>query len=184
MWLRALSPMEGLPVEDVLVGLDEYSNVLWAVERRVDGHEACRPAATRRTGPRRPVRGTLASPPTGAAVRDAAPHGIRTRWTTGRTAVRRFVQRRLADLSGTTRRCTPAAAAEVLRVRTAGGEAVHEIEPATVPSIGVVLERRYRLARDVRWQPGPMASSARRSPFLRPPSRALRFDVLAEDTCW
>src|SRR5439155_26765692 len=53
---------------------------------------------------------------------------------------RRFVQRRLADVGRTQPELTAAAAAEVLRVRSAAGERVHEIEPATVPSIGIVLE--------------------------------------------
>ena len=74
----------------------------------------------------------------------------------------------------------PAVSAEVLRVRTAAGETVHAIEPATVPSIGVVLDRRYRLARDVSGNP-VLWSQRRRSPFLRPPGRTMRFDVLAED---
>src|SRR5439155_2625032 len=32
VWLRALAPVEGQPVEDVLLGLDEYANLLWPVE--------------------------------------------------------------------------------------------------------------------------------------------------------
>ena len=92
---------------------------------------------------------------------------------------RRFVQRRLVDVGRTQPELTAAAAAEVLRVRSAEGERVHEIEPATVPSIGIVLERRYRLARDVNGNP-VLWSQRQRTPFLRPPSRAMRFDVLAE----
>jgi hypothetical protein len=71
--------------------------------------------------------------------------------------------------------------ADVLRARNAAGaEVVHEIAPGTVPSIGVVLERRYVLARDVHGNP-VLWRQRRRSPFLSPPGRHLRFDVLAEN---
>jgi hypothetical protein len=36
VWLRALVPIEGRPIESVLLGLDEYSVLPWAVERRLD----------------------------------------------------------------------------------------------------------------------------------------------------
>jgi hypothetical protein len=177
VWLRALGPIEGQPVEDVLVGLDEYSNVLWAVERRVGGHEVVRPAVTAADRSGEPAEAPSYTYQPGL---NAAPFWHPYETTDGEDGRRRFVQRRLADLSGTDPALTPAAVAEVLRVRTgAGGEAVHQIEPATVPSIGVVLERRHRLARDVRGNP-VLWMQRQRAPFLRPPSRAIRFDVLAE----
>jgi hypothetical protein len=83
------------------------------------------------------------------------------------------VQRRLVDLAGPA--LTPAPVAEVLLT----GDEVHRIEPATVPSIGIVLERRHRLARDVDGNP-VLWSQRQRSPFLRPPSRADRYDLLVE----
>jgi hypothetical protein len=71
--------------------------------------------------------------------------------------------------------------AAVLRAKdAAGNEVVHEIAPTTVPSIGVVLERRYMLAREVDGAPRLWLQRQRR-PFLTPPGRALRFDVLAEE---
>jgi hypothetical protein len=190
VWLRALAPIEGQPVEDVLLGLDEYTNVLWAVERRVDGHELVPPT---RTAEQEAANPSLAVPdrraepavaPGYAYVpgRDAAPfwhpYQVEERPDGDGEPRRRFVQRRLADLALTRPELLPAARAEVLRVRAANGEAVHEIEPATVPSIGVVLERRYRLARDVAGNP-VLWLQRQSSPFLRPPSRSLRFDVLA-----
>ncbi len=45
-WLRALAPIEGPTIENVLMGLDEYSNVLWAVERRLAGHDLSPPERT------------------------------------------------------------------------------------------------------------------------------------------
>jgi hypothetical protein len=180
VWLRALSPIEGQPVEDVLLGLDEYANVLWAVERRTGGHEVAGSGAAPppdRPGAPEPAPAYAYRPGQGAAP-CWHPYEV----TEGPDGRRRFVQRRLADLSGAEPTLTPAAAAEVLRVRIpGGGEVVHEIEPATVPSIGVVLERRHRLARDVHGNP-VLWMQRQRTPFLRPPSRALRFDVLAETT--
>jgi hypothetical protein len=94
---------------------------------------------------------------------------------------RRFVQRRLADLTRVNPELLPPPQAEVLRAFENGHENVHEIAPATVPSIGVVLERRYALARDVNGNP-VLWIQRQRMPFLSPPSRSLRFDVFAEDT--
>lgn len=170
VWLRAVTPLEGEPVEEVLLGLDEYANLLWAVERRLDGHAVPTEAPA-------PVPPHV-EPPTYvyAAGQDAAAH-----WHPYEVDDRRrFVQRRLADMSGPDPVLLPAAAAEVLRVRGPGGETVHEIEPATIPSIGVTLTRRHRLARDTSGAP-ILWSQRQRTPFLRPPTRATRSDVLAED---
>lgn len=179
VWLRALSPIEGQPVEDVLIGLDEYSNLLWAVERRVEGHEVVRSG----TPPPEDRSGAPAQAPSYRYEpgRGAAPCWHPYEVVDSPDGRRLFVQRRLADLSGADPTLTPAAAAEVLRVRTAGGETVHQIEPATVPSIGIVLERRHRLARDVLGNP-ILWMQRQRTPFLRPPSRHVRFDVLTEAT--
>ncbi len=73
----------------------------------------------------------------------------------------------------------PAAEAEVLRVRSGNDEYVHQIDPATVPSIGIELERSYRLARDVHGKP-VLWIQRQRMPFLTPPARRLRFDVMEE----
>jgi hypothetical protein len=193
VWLRALSPAEGRPLEDVLVGLDEYSNVVWAVERRVDGHDLAQPERTPAQDAANPPR---AKPDRAGEPderkrfvyvpgQDAAaywhPYQIEDRADPGGTVHRRFVQRRLADLSRVTPELLPPPHADVLRARNAAGaEVVHEIAPGTVPSIGVVLERRYVLARDVHGNP-VLWRQRRRSPFLSPPGRHLRFDVLAEN---
>ena len=44
--------------------------------------------------------------------------------------------------------------------------------------IGITIERRYRLARDVKGNP-VLWCQRQRMPFPRPPARAMRFDVLA-----
>lgn len=173
VWLRALTPIEGPAVEDVLVGLDEYANVLWAVERKANGHTLSGPVPERR--PAELPSGSYAYVP----ARDTAPY-----WhpyeVVDNGEGRRFMQRRLADLSGPALTLLPEATAEVLRVRTPAGETVHQIQPATIPSIGVTFQRQHLLARDIDGNP-VLWSQRRRGPFLQPPSRAMRFDVLSDD---
>lgn len=189
LWLRAVTPIEGDPIEDVLFGLDEYSNVLWAVEQRIDNHDV---APLTRTAAQEAANPPLAPAPgqidpasreySYVPARDTAPY-----WhpyqidnvDEGAGPRRRFVQRRMADLSRTEPELLPAPTAEVLRVRTNDHETVHQIEPATIPSIGTHIQRRYKLARDVNGNP-LLWIQRQRTPVLRPPSRAVRFDVMAE----
>jgi hypothetical protein len=193
VWLRALAPVEGRSIEDVLIGLDEYSNVLWGVERRIAGHDLSQPERTPEQEAANPTR---AQPDRGGAPTDRTqfvyvpgqdavaywhPYQVEDRPDANGVPRRRFVQRRLADLSRTEPELLPAARAEFLRAFDgAGVEVIHEIAPATVPSIGVLLERRYVLARDVNGNPA-LWIQRRRSPFLSPPGRHLRFDVMAEN---
>lgn len=67
----------------------------------------------------------------------------------------------------------------VLAQLTSPADPVHQIEPATVPSLGLRLERRTMLARGtdglpVLWQ------QRRRLPLLAPPAQHGRFDVMQE----
>lgn len=192
VWLRAVTPLQGQPLENVLLGLDEYSNVLWGVERRVNGRDVVAPP---RDPAQEALNPTLAPPNRHGSIepprrylyvpgQDAAPfwhpYQIEDRLDDHGVVRRRFIQRRLADLSHVHPELLPAPAAQVLRSRTPDGETVHEIEPATVPSIGIEIERRYMLARDVAGRP-VLWLQRQRMPFLAPPSRALRHDVMAED---
>jgi len=85
----------------------------------------------------------------------------------------------MADLSRTQPELLPAPTAELLRVRGGATEVVHEIAPTTLPSIGVVLERRYHFARERPWPPPPLALP---TPHLLPHPRGttMRFDILAD----
>jgi hypothetical protein len=86
------------------------------------------------------------------------------------------VQRRLADLSGPQPQLLPEAAADVLRVhQRPAGEEVHQIQPATVPSIGVVFERKHQLSPRYRRQPGAeVAPATQPIPTPAKPHHALR----------
>jgi hypothetical protein len=44
VWPTAATPLEGPPIEEVAFGIDEFSNYLWAVERRVHGREVPTPS--------------------------------------------------------------------------------------------------------------------------------------------
>ena len=55
----------------------------------------------------------------------------------------------------------------------------HQIEPATVPSQGLDLERRWVLGRTTDAKP-VLWMQRRRSPLQAPPSSGLRFDLLEE----
>jgi hypothetical protein len=183
VWLRAASPVKGAKLEDVLVGLDEYSNLLWAVERRVNGLEVISnptPDASSRAGNPGDQKSYTYLPGEHAAPY-WHPYQIEDRPDNGGGTRRRFVQRRMADLALPLPNLLPAPRAQVLRVVTDDGEVIHEIEPATIPSIGVTFERRYSLARDISGSP-VLWLERRRSPFLTSPGRTIRFDAFAEDT--
>jgi len=192
VWLRAVTPLQGEPLEQVLLGTDEYSNMLWAVELRVDSREMTPPVGT--------PEQEAANPPLAKARgagkpgeqksylyvpgQDAVPHWHPYELVDDTDAAglgRRFVQRRLADLGHVDPELLPPATARLLRSFGPTGEVVHEINPSTIPAIGVTLERRCMLARDVRGNP-LLWTRRLRMPFLAPPGRRLRYDVMAEDT--
>lgn len=184
LWLRALTPLDGPPLDEVLVGLDEYSNQLWAVELRVAGHELAAPSPSdplpSRAGQPAPAPSYVYAAGRGATLY-WHPYEIDERPGPDGMSRRRFVQRRLANLAPEIPALLPAPVAQVLRAWQNGIEVIHEIEPATIPSIGLVLERRYRLARDTAGNP-VLWAQRQRTPFLRPPARQMRFDVLLADT--
>lgn len=192
LWLQAMTPLQGRPLESVLLGVDEYANLLWAVERRANGRELAAPERTAAQEAGNPVR----SPPSRSGGdeevkryayvpgRDALPYWhpyeIEERVDAAGRRRRRFVQRRLADLSREAPELLPAASAAVLRVGEGSTESVHEIEPATVPSIGIELERRYALARAVDGKP-VLWLQRERKPFLAPPARTMHYDLMVDD---
>lgn len=191
VWLPAVSPIVGPAIESTLIGIDESANLLWAVERRLDGHDV---VPVQRTPEQEAANPTRATPGRDDAAPDArafeyvpgqdAPHhwhpyALEVRTDEAGRPRRRFVQRRLADLARETPELTAAARAAVLRrVDGAGTEAVHEIDPATVLSNGLVLERAYRLARDIAGNP-VLWLERHRGPSPSPPARIARFDVFA-----
>lgn len=182
LWHVAELPLESIPLERVQFGIDEESNLLWAVERIVDGREVESRNIAPIDGPRF-NNGT----PTGQVgkAREYAyvpGEGIAPRWhpytlnDDVEGGPRRLIQRRIADLSRQKPVLTPPPEASVLQIDQ---PVPHTIAPLAVPSNGIEVERRWMLARDMYGLPVLWIQRQRR-PLLAPPARRLRFDVMEE----
>ncbi|MEO3389005.1 hypothetical protein [Mesorhizobium sp. CAU 1741] len=185
LWLVAEGPLESEAIERVQFGVDEHSNVTWALERIVDAREAARgPLASDNANPPYPPSqpsGDLTKP------RDYAykpAQGIETHWHPytldhkeegGPT----YVQGGLADYSLQRPKPLPRPRARVLQAGTPDAPALHRVAAAALSGGGIELERRWRLARDINGQPVLWIERQRR--ILRgPPARNIMFDVLEE----
>lgn len=181
LWHVAELPLESAPVERVQLGLDEQSNLLWAVERVVDGRD---------------VDQRLLCLPDGPTFNDGVPSGdsreareyaylpakgIGPWWTpytlSEEGTPRRLVQRNLVDLSRQEPKPMPDPVALVLVPDE--GKPDHVIAPLAVPSNGIELTRHWSLARDMHGRP-VLWVQRERGTLLSPPARTLRFDVMEE----
>ena len=182
LWHVAELPLESTPLERVQFGIDEHANLLWAVERTVDGREVESRKIVPITAPR--FNNGMPTGQVGKAREYAyvPGEGIAPRWhpytlnDEAEGGPRRLIQRRIADLSRQKPVLTPAPEASVLNLDP---PAPHVIAPLAVPSNGVEVERRWQLARDMDGQPVLWIQRQRR-PLLSPPARRLRFDVMEE----
>jgi hypothetical protein len=185
LWHVAELPLESAPIERVQFGLDEESNLLWAVERVVDSREV----ESRRVSLTEEVNNPRfnTGKPSGDArkAREYAyvpAQGVASRWHPYEIdevdGQRRLVQRRLVDLSRQKPLAMPAPEAEVLQAAADGQR--HQVAPLAIPSNGIELERRWQLARDTEGNPVFWIQRQRRS-LLSPPARRLRFDVMEEN---
>jgi hypothetical protein len=183
VWPTVTTPLTGPALEDVVLGVDEDANLLWAVEQRVNGRDLPTPPhpdAVLPHGDGRPVVSTERKRYTYQPSTPVFPfwHPYQIEEVNGR---RRFVQGRLANLAADPPELMPEPRARVLFDPNATAtDPVHQIEPATVPSLGLRLERRTMLARGtdglpVLWQ------QRRRLPLLGAPALHLRFDVMEEE---
>jgi hypothetical protein len=194
MWATARTPLIGSVLDDVVIGIDEDANLVWAVEQIVAG----------RTLPTPPVPPTPPPAQADATTRQSfsylAMTPIPPHWhpyvIDPDHEPRRFVQGRAADLSGRIRDhgvdkgpfLLPAPVSDLL-VDPQGGKIdpqtgsrrpVHQLEPAAIPTDGLHVERRAMLARATTGEP-VLWTQRRRQPLLVPPTFALRFDVLRPD---
>lgn len=166
-------PLVGDVVERVQFGVDDESNVVWAVERRLDSRD---------TSPRKPSEGTSLVPPrpsdrTRGQAYDYVPGvGAESNWIPYTMSEpdhpRELIQRRLVDVSH-----FPAALAGEARaaILTGGGRRIAE---SVIPLGGLEIERRWMLVRDAHGNPHLWLQRHRR-PLTSPPARTLRFDVAA-----
>jgi len=181
IWPTVATPINGPPLDDVVIGIDEDANLLWAVERRADGRELAPP----------PLELPGAAVPSGQRHADARKeyayqpstyvppywHPYEIHEIDGR---RRFVQGRLANLQTRPPTLMPAPVSTLLADPVAPAQGpVHQIDPASIPTNGIRLERRHVLGRASDGRP-VLWLQRRRLPLLGPPVSNLRFDVLEE----
>lgn len=180
LWHVAELPLISNPVEKVQFGIDEESNLLWAVERNVNGCDV----HALETPPQEGIRfnnGTLSGNDREPRSYAYVPgKGITKYWhpyllirSEDPDTAPRFVQHRLADLSLKVPALMPAPMAQVLQGNP------HEILPLAVPGNGIEVERRWLLARDMNGEPMLWLRRQRKA-LTAPPARRLRFDVMEE----
>jgi hypothetical protein len=181
LWAAVGGALTGPVIDQVDLGVDEDANLLWAVERRVRGRDLATPErpsapiteaqADAGVQPSYAYRPSLEVPPFWH------PYVPETVTVAGQVR-RRFVQGRLADLSGDERDLMDAPISDLLFDPASGGRhPVHQLEPAAVPTDGLQIERRYMLARRVDGLP-VLWTQRRRVPLAAPPTMRLQFDVL------
>jgi len=173
VWPTATTPLTGPALDDVVLGVDEDANVLWAVELRADGVDlalsadsAKALAETRRTRTR-----DFTWLPSTTLPEHWHPYRIETRPAPAR---RVFVQGLVADLSQ-----SPPVTRAPARSELIGAGAGHEVDASAVPNQGLRLERRHVLARGTDGSP-VLWRQRRRVPLLAGPVSHLRFDLLRE----
>jgi hypothetical protein len=176
IWATAATPLAGPVRDEVVIGIDEDANLVWAVERRLRGKAIPTdpdpvpdpPAHLDTTG-----RQGFAYRPMTRVPLHWHPYVVEE--VDGR---RRFVQGRAADLSGPSAVLMPPPESDLLYdPATNGTHPVHQIEPAAIPQDGLRLERRAMLARATDASP-VLWTQRRRQPLLSPPGLRLRFDTL------
>lgn len=179
VWATARTPLAGPILDEVVIGIDEDANLVWAVEHIVAGHTLATPDPASQPPT---VHADPSVPPTFSYLPMTPippywhPYVIAT--VNGR---RRFIQGRAADLSGATAVPLPAPVSDLLADPNApAGGPVHQIEPAAIPPDGLRVQRRAMLARSTTGEP-VLWTQRRREPLLAAPTFALRFDVLRPD---
>lgn len=195
VWATVATPLEGPVLEEVHLGVDEDANVLWAVERRLRGRDVATLGPREGDLPTPPSPQLEPQPETPPLAQATAPrkrykyqastpmdpywHPYLIPQVNGPR--RDFVQGQLANLNARPPRPLAPPSAHLLEGVQQGElpeqTPPQQIEPATIPSRGLRLERRYMLGRDTRGQP-VLWMQRRREPLLSPPAMRLRFDML------
>jgi hypothetical protein len=187
LWPTVATALTGPILDQVDFGIDEDTNIVWAVERRVAGRDLptpARPAPTTSEPPDRPDEpaDTTQQPSYTYIASTDVPRFWHPYLIGEDSAPRRLEQGRLADLSGRTAELMPTPTTTLLRPNPtdAGQPRIHRIEPAAIPIDGLQIERRYMLGRrtdglPVLWQ------QRRRAPLAAPPIMRLQHDVLEQE---
>jgi hypothetical protein len=178
------NPLTGTSaLDEVLLGVDEDANVLWAIERRVDGIELIEPEEPAPPAPAEAPAGQVVVTGT-RRYRYVPATTVPRLWhpylSSDAGNLRRFVQGRLADLNVRPVVPRPGPTSRLLvDPAAAPGDPAHQISPSAVPRTGLRLDRRHVLGRRTDGQP-VLWVQRRRLPLFAPPASLLRFDVLEE----
>ncbi|MER9120812.1 hypothetical protein NKH93_30185 [Mesorhizobium sp. M0954] len=185
LWPVAESPLESAPVERVQFGVDEHSNVLWALERIVDTREVNGVGGEPDDGhPQYPAAVPVSNLSGKRQYTYVPAAGVESRWHPyildwKAESEPAFTQWGLADYSLQVPRPTPHPEAQVLKAGTAAAPQIHRISAAAMARGGLELERRWQLARDMTGRPVLWVQRQRRV-LRNPPARTIRFDVMEE----
>lgn len=176
LWQAVDRPLEGEVLERVQFGVDDESNVVWAVERRLEQRDV--PSSGAGAGALDPALPPPGDTTRGQAYRYVGNQGATAGWIPYTMPdrpdrpdqdQRALTRRRLVDLSGPDPHDLPAARAAVLRDAPALPESV-------IPLAGLQVERRWMLARGADGAPH-LWVQRQRGPLMAPPARTLRFDL-------
>jgi len=172
--LGAVTPLTGDDIVEVVVGVDEEANVLWAVERRVAGVTRVVEADELPAPRTQPVdvtpSGSVDYQPSSPLPKGWFPYTLSEPWV-------RFVPHRLADLRSEVPTPLPPPASPFLTDDRGREPAYFELAPRAIPSSGLRLTRRFVLARAIDGQ--PVLWQRRRAIALTgPPGKPLLFDVV------
>jgi len=179
VWPKAVAPHTGPVLDEVLLGIDEDANLAWGIELRAEGlhlnDDATSAAAllqTTRTGSRS-FRYLPSStlPPQWHPYRRTEHDRVTGEWEQGLVAD--LTQAQPIPRAGPTSRLIGGQSGDKF------GKG-HVLTQRALPSGGVRLVRRARLARDTGGRPILWIERSA-TPLAGPSSSHLRFDVLAED---
>ena len=173
IWATAPAPLAGPVVDDVVIGIDEDANVVWAVEQVVAG----RTLASIAPAPSESAE-TVAAQGFSYLAMTPVPRYWHPYVLDEPAGRRRFIQGRAADLGGPEPILLPEPASDLLLDPEAPAAGpVHKLEPAAIPAEGLRVQRRAMLARSTEGAP-VLWNQRRRQPLSAPPVTDLRFDVL------
>jgi hypothetical protein len=178
LWATARTPVAGPILDEVVIGIDEDANLVWAVEQIVAGQTLPTPDPPPQPPP---VQTDPAVPPAFSYLPMTPIPQYWHPYVIDDSNPRRFIQGRAADLSGPTPTLLPAPVSDLLTDPHAPpGGPVHQLQPATIPPDGLRIQRRAMLARTTTGQP-VLWTQRRRDLLLSPPTFTLRFDILQPD---
>jgi hypothetical protein len=184
VWPTVLGPITApASLDDVLLGVDEDANVLWAVEQRVDGADVAVADVAAPAGGEPPPTGQVVV--TGRPGYRYLPSSTVPRFwypyvLSDNSGARRFLQGRLADLTSRPVRPLPGPTSRLLRTPGAGTtDPDHIIEPSAIPRRGLRIQRRHVLGRRTDGLP-VLWVQRQTTPLQAPPVSGLLFDVLEQ----